>query len=362
VIPPKPFHPKRTLILATIIIVAGIFMYSRDPVAPAVLRYDGTTMGTRLSIRVVDAGFTEVEWRRLYLRIEQYLRQFNEEMSTYIADSEISLFNQSSITNPYPVSAEFATVTDLALTWAERSGGAFEPTLDPLIELWGFGAAGLPADRQPPDEAAISNVLQRVGYTYIRVPDAFHIQKLRPDVQLNLNAHAKGYAVDRVADLLLEAGASNIYVEIGGDLRVAGTNPNGDAWRLGIEQPDPDAPPGARYHGIAHLTQGALAGSGDYRNFFATDSGEVFAHILDPRTGRPARRSLAAVNVYAPACVTADAVATALIVMGLEEGTAWVESLDDVEALFFVRRPDGQLEVQLSSGFAARTGYALQEP
>jgi thiamine biosynthesis lipoprotein len=355
---PKPFHPRRTFVLALVIIGLGVLMYVRDPAGPSHIHWTGRTMGTTYDIKIAHSPLSEVDARRLFLRIDQYLRQINDEMSTYIADSEISRFNRSSDVAPFPVSASFAEVTATSLEWATRSGGAFDPTLDPLINLWGFGHERMRAGHQPGDteiEAALANV----DHAGIQVTDAFHIQKSRPELQLNLNAIAKGYAVDGVAKIILAAGATNLYVEIGGDLLVNGVNPFNEPWRIGIEYPDPDAGPGERLHGVVHVSEGALAGSGDYRNFLLTDEGDLYAHILDPRTGRPTRHSLAAVNVYARTCMAADAVATAVIVMGAEEGVAWVDSLPDIEAIFFIRHPDGRDEVFFSSGFMTATGYSF---
>ena len=344
--------------LALVIIGLGVLMYVRDPAGPEHIHWTGRTMGTTYDIKIAHSPLSEVDARRLILLIDQYLRQINDEMSTYIADSEISRFNRSSTTSSIPVSASFAQVTAASLTWANRSGGAFNPTLDPLINLWGFGHDRWRAGN-PPTEEEIAAALARVDYSGIEVPDEFHLRKSDPELQLNLNAIAKGYAVDGVAGLIAAAGATNYYVEIGGDLVVSGVNPFDEPWRIGIELPDPDALPGERLHGVAHLSQGALAGSGDYRNFVLTDEGEFYAHILDPRTGRPTRHSLASVSVYASSCMAADAVATALIVKGAEAGLTWVETLPGIEAIFFIRHPAGQDEVLFSSGFIAATGYSF---
>jgi len=291
----------------------------------------------------------------LNLEIKNYLLRINEEMSTYIPDSEINRFNQSTDTNPIPVSASFATVTRAALRWAERTEGAFDPTLDPLINLWGFGHESRPDAL--PSQAEIETALARTGYRDVSVPDDFHIQKARPEIQLNLNAIAKGFAVDGVAELIQAAGATNLYVEIGGDLIVAGVNPENNPWRIGVEEPDPDAPPGERLHGIAHMRSGALAGSGDYRQFRSDEEGRLLAHILDPRTGRPVDHTLAGVNVWSKTCMVADAIATALIVMGPLEGLAWIEASPEAEAVFFHRDEDGAIRAIFSSGFRSTAGY-----
>lgn len=312
-------------------------------------------MGTHYDIKIAHSPLTRLEARRLLLDVEQYLRQFNDEMSTYIADSEISRFNRARHTDPVPVSVTFATVTREALQWAERTNGAFDPTLDPLINLWGFGHETAPTTLQT--DEAIDAILSHIGYRHLSVPDYFHIQKDHPDIQLNLNAIAKGHAIDGVAQLIRLAGATNLYVEIGGDLVVYGFNRENAPWRIGIEEPDPDAAPGEKIHGIAHMSHGALAGSGDYRQFHTVDEGRVLSHIIDPRTGRPVAHTLASVNVWADTCSTADAVATALIVMGSEEGLAWIERTPEVEAVFFERDHAGHFRAVYSSGFEEATGF-----
>lgn len=314
-------------------------------------------MGTHYDIKIAHSPLTQVEARRLHQEVETYLRDMNRKMSTYLEDSEISRFNQSRSTEPFPVSPEFAYVTRSAIEWADRTGGAFDPTLDPLIHLWGFGYRT--PEAPSPSEAELAAALARIGYGYIQVPDDVHIRKLRPDIELNLNAIAKGYAVDGVQQILLRAGAVNHYIEIGGDVAVSGGNREGDPWRIGIEYPDPDAAAGERLHGIAHLSSGALAGSGDYRQFRTDADGRVLSHILDPRNGHPVQHELASVNVWATSCMDADAIATALIVMGLEEGLRWVEAQPDAEAVFFTRRSNGRFEPAYSPGFKDRTRLTL---
>ncbi len=360
VIQPRTFNPRKTLFVGTVILILIIVAVKRDPVGPEHIHWTGGTMGTQYDIKIAHSPLTLVETRRLNLEIKNYLLRINEEMSTYIPDSEINRFNQSTDTDPIPVSASFAAVTREALRWAERTGGAFDPTLDPLINLWGFGHEAHP-DALPSQEE-IETALAMTGYREVSVPDNFHIRKARPGIQLNLNAIAKGFAVDGVAELIRAAGATNLYVEIGGDLVVAGVNPENSPWRIGVEEPDPDAPPGERLHGIAHLRRGALAGSGDYRQFRFDDEGRILAHILDPRTGRPVDHTLAGVNVWSKTCVVADAIATALIVMGPEEGLAWIEASPEAEAVFFQRDEDGVIRAVFSSGFRSTTGYQELTP
>ena len=361
VLQPRRFDPRKTLLVGTVLAALIVFALLRDPpTGPDRLHWTGHTMGTYYDIKVAQSPFSDVEARRIHQEIQQYFDAFNRALSTYLPDSEISRFNASDSTEPFPVSPEFAAVTRLALHWADSSGGAFDPTLDPLINLWGFGHRGRAARR--PAEEEILEALSRTGFRAVTVPDDSHVRKERPEIQLNLNAIAKGYAADAVARLLREAGAGHVYVEIGGDLVVSGRNPDGIPWRIGLEYPRRDLPRGERLAGIAHIQTGAFAGSGDYRQYVTDDEGNVFSHIIDPRSGHSAMDGPVAVTVWAGRCADADAVATALMVLPLAEGLDWVESLPGVEALFFTPSQRGEVELVYSAGFVELTGFQALPP
>ncbi len=356
VIQPREFNPRKTLLVASVLIAFGLYTYTRDAPGPRHVQWNGSTMGTHYAIRMVDSPLTRKQLRDLRLRIEEWFEAANDQMSTYRPASEISVFNRSESVEPHPVSPELAAVVQSALELADRTGGAFDPTLDPLINLWGFGHEYGRLSR--PDEEEIREMLNQIGYRHLSAPDAAHIRKSRADLHLNLNAIAKGYAVDRAAAIIRKAGITNLYVEIGGDLVVYGVNREGQPWRIGIDWPDPELDPGEQLHGIAHLTDVAMATSGDYRRFVRDAQGS-YSHIIDPRTGYPIDHALASVTVIAPTCMEADALATALFVMGSAEGLAWVERQPGVEAFFIDRAEDGSFTPLFSSGFEARTGYQV---
>jgi thiamine biosynthesis lipoprotein len=347
------------MVVASAVVLFGIYTYTRPAPAPAHVHWTGQTMGTTYSIKLAHSTLPVVEVRRLKKTIDLFLVDVNEEMSTYLPESEISRFNRHDNDTPFPVSAGFAEVTRRALFWADATGGAFDPTLDPLINLWGFGHQIGHASRPTPE--AIMEAKAQTGYMFIQVPDHFHLLKSRPNVQLNLNAIAKGYGVDGVLALIKESGMTNAYVEIGGEVAVSGANQDHVPWRTGIEWPDPESPVGAKIHGVAHLSTGALATSGNYRRFRRDPEGRLVSHIIDPRTGEPVGHTLASVSVWAADCATADAVATALYVMGLTEGLSWVEQRDDLEALFFDMDDQGTVTVHPSRRFHERTGYKSVE-
>ena len=273
-------------------------------------RPEGSVRSLVSADRRIDRPVVEAEVRRLLERIEG-------RMSHYRPESELSRFNRGRTTEPRPMSSETLGVVGEALAVSRVSGGAFDVTVGPLVEAWGFGPGG----RAPaaPDEATLAALRGRVGAELLEVDlAAGTLRKRRGDVVVDLSAIAKGYAVDAVATLLGDLGFGDHLVEIGGELRAAGTNEEGTPWRVAIERPVSGAPAAQR---ILPLKDAALATSGDYRNFYDLDGARV-SHTVDPRTGRPVTHALRSVSVVAARCSLADARSTALNVLGPEEGYA----------------------------------------
>ena len=311
----------------------------------------GETMGTGYSIRI--AGKVKKDrLEQLKVRIDAALAEINSQMSTWDPESEISRFNHSASVDPVEVSPEFAAVVKRALDFSRMTGGAFDPTLQPLLNLWGFGSEAT-TEGVPSDEA-VRKAMEITGWDLVEVLSPASLRKNSPGVSLALGAIAKGYGVDALAAILKDEGYENWLVEIGGEMALQGYNPQKVPWKVGIQFPSTDLD--SRNQGVLHLTAGAVATSGDYRNYIEKD-GVIYSHILDPRTGVAVLSSTASVSVYAPACIDADAIATALFVMGAEEGIAWVEQLEGVEAMFLLRNGDGAIIERFSSGFIAATGY-----
>ncbi len=258
----------------------------------------------------LDQAAVEAEVRRVLDRIEG-------RMSHYRPDSEISRFNRAGTTEPQPMSRETLGVVAEALDVSRASEGAFDVTVGPLVDAWGFGPPGRAPEA--PDEATLAALRAQVGADVLEVDlAASTLRKRRGDVVIDLSAIAKGYAVDAVASLLAGRGLGDYLVEIGGELRAGGRNEEGEPWRVAIERPAPGVPVAQR---IVSLTNAALATSGDYRNFYDLGGARV-SHIIDPRTGRPVTHGLRAVSVIADRCSLADARSTALNVLGPEEGYA----------------------------------------
>ncbi|MYH28148.1 MAG: FAD:protein FMN transferase [Acidobacteria bacterium] len=282
--------------------------------AVTVVAGDAAVAGSRAGASRAAGGLDAVDLRAA---IQRRLDEIEGRMSHYRDDSELSRFNRARTIAPWPLSRETLGVVAEALAVSRVSGGAFDVTVGPLVDAWGFGPDG----RAPaaPEEAALAVLRARVGVDLLEVDlAAGTLRKRREDVVVDLSAIAKGYAVDAVATLLGELGFSDYLVEIGGELRAAGTNEAGTPWRVAIERPVSGAPAAQR---ILPLTDAALATSGDYRNFYDLDGARV-SHTVDPRTGRPVTHALRSVSVVAARCSLADARSTALNVLGPEEGYA----------------------------------------
>ncbi|MEQ9464952.1 MAG: FAD:protein FMN transferase [Haliea sp.] len=275
--------------------------------------------------------------------LEQRLAAVNDSMSTWQSDSEISRFNRSSPGTWVTVSQPFAEVVAAALEIGELSGGAYDVTVGPLVELWGFGPARPRLDL--PSDAAIRARQDLVGQRFLELDrEQGRMRRLR-EVELDLSSIAKGYAVDLLAEALQSQQITDFLVEVGGEMRLSGTSPRGDAWRVAVERPQPGARSVAL--GIA-LTDVAIATSGDYRNYFEV-GGRRYSHSIDPRTGRPVAHDLVSVTVIAADCMRADGWATALTVLGADEALALAESQG--LAVYLLRQEGERIVPLYSSAF-----------
>ena len=309
------------------------------PARPAALA--GATMGTTWSARLsLPAGLGDSAARQA---IQAALDEVVTQMSTWEAESDISRYNRA---DPgwRALPAAFFHVLQHALALAEASGGAYDPTVGPLVNAWGFG----PWQRafEPPSPAAIDAARQRCGWRRVAL-DAARGAAFQPGgVYLDLSSIAKGYGVDRAAQALDALGITDYLVEVGGELRARGQRPDGLPWRVAVEVPD-----GSDTHALAlPLRDLAIATSGDYRRY-AGDGDARYAHTIDPRSGRPVRNGVASVTVLHAGCMQADALATALMVWGERAGLAHAER-HGLAALFILREADGY-RVNASAAFQA---------
>lgn len=346
IIQPRPFNLRKTLTVLAVLTVALIFYYQR----PAPLRFWKISgeVWSAYSVKFTDNQMQQSDVVLLKTDIDAFLNKVNRQMSTYIPDSEISRFNAATGTEPFPVSPEFAEVMARSLEICHMTGGVFSPSLDKLINAWGFGHQG---PRREPDEATLSEAMRLAGCDSVEVLPGNMLRKTKPGAAVNVNALVEGWAVDGVARLLEARSVTNYFVEIGGEVFARGNSEKMRPWRVGIDRPIDNALPGENYDLIVEVDGFGLATSGSYRKFTTTESGEKVSHLLDPRSGRPATSSLASVTVLAADTATADALATALFVLGSEEGIAFVNQLFGVEAAFIEHAGNEQFVTKFSRGF-----------
>lgn len=304
-------------------------------------------MGTTWSVKVVPpaGGLSPDDSRAIDRAIRDELARINQLMSTWDRESELSRFNGSASLDPFPVAPETFDVFRWSMDiWAE-TGTAFDPTLGPLIDAWGFG---IDRDVPPPDDETLERLrVLVVGMALVELdPDGRWVRKLAPGVRCDFSAIAPGYAADRLAALLQARGVDRFLVDISGELVGRGMNERDRPWQVGIERPQSATRSPVL---VVDLHDMAMATSGDYRNFREVD-GERLTHILDPRSGRPVHHALASVTVFDPLAVRADALATALMVMGPDDGPAFAVE-HDLPALFLIRRPGGSFEERRSPAF-----------
>lgn len=335
------------LIRAAVIVVAVVAaLLCTDCNGRRELQFSGKTMGTTYHIKLVAGMFTSAT--DLQKLVDKRLAAINKSMSTYDPTSEISRFNAIDSTSQHLApSADFFNVLQVAAEVHRLTEGAWDGTLDPLVNLWGFGRDG--SVNQVPDDHDIQQALTHVGFDRIRLDPSGSVGKTDPAVKLDLASIAKGYGVDEISRLLGGQGFSHFLVEIGGEVYARGPRKDGQPWRVGINRPDKAAALEDVYKTVP-LTDQAMATSGDYRIFF-TIGNQSYSHILDPRTGRPVSNQVVSATVVAANCTVADALATALMVMGPEKGVALVDQLTAVECLIVVRHTDGGFTDFPSSGF-----------
>ncbi|MEX0623828.1 FAD:protein FMN transferase [Saccharospirillum sp.] len=304
-------------------------------------------MGTSYTVSLVAK---ESEARALDTEVRTAIEEVNLAMSTYLPRSDVSRFNESPVDGWIAVSPMTAEVVSLALEVAEASNGAFDPTVGPLVDLWGFGPKE--TTDQVPTESDIEAALAMVGWQAIEVDSTANKLRKSAPRQLDLSAIAKGYAVDQVASLLEVRGFENYMVEIGGEMRFSGSKPDNMPWRVAIETPDSEQ---RSVYKVLEVSDGAMATSGDYRNFFEQD-GQRYSHTLDPETGYPIRHNLVSATVLGERSVLSDAYATAFMVMGAEDAMTLAGELD--LAVYLIQRDgEGYIET-LSARFESLFGQS----
>lgn len=305
----------------------------------------GKTMGTTYHIKVVSLFYKDTEG--LKGKIENRLKDINKSMSTFSRESEITRFNTFDSEEKFAVSYDFLQVMNIARKIYGLSEGAWDGTVYPLVELWGFGSKERKGD--VPDKKEIEKILMNVGFDKIEISESGYLAKRNPSVALDLASIAKGYGVDEIADVIRKEGIDNFLVEIGGEVYASGLRKDGGYWRVGINRPDKGALFDEVYKTVM-LKNKALATSGDYRNYFEKDNA-VYTHVLDPKTGYPVTNGIVSVSVIADNCTFADGLATAIMVMGHKKGLELADKIQGIECFIVVKEKDGKYINYSSKGF-----------
>jgi thiamine biosynthesis lipoprotein len=310
---------------------------------PAPVQLAGDSMGTSWHVTYV-APDGALDSSRVQAGIESQLERVEQSMSTYRPESEISRLNDAPVDTWFPVSTEFYSVLSTALMVGRESRGAYDVTVGPLVDVWGFGPGG--AVGSAPSQEVIDALKANMGQQHLRLDgEAVSVRKLRP-LALDFSSLAKGFGVDLVANWLQSQGIERFLVEVGGEMRMAGLSHRGDPWHVAIEQPDSVARSVAA---ALTITDNAVATSGDYRNYFELE-GRRYSHTIDPRTGQPVDHDLVSVTVVHPSAMVADAWATGFTVLGTEEAAAVAQQQG--LAVYFIRRSGESLEHSHTAEFA----------
>jgi FAD:protein FMN transferase len=338
----KPSNTGQHILLAFFVVLLALSQVSCESGSESVY-LEGSTMGTQYHVTLVEPP-SELDQEELQQQIDVMLESLNQSMSTYREESEITRISAAPSGEWLSISEDFLQVLDEALRVSSNTAGAYDVTVGPLVDLWGFGPQR--SDVVPP-EGQVASRRQRVGYQALEVDrENMRLRKNEPR-ELDFSSLAKGYGVDRLAALLEQRKVTNYLVEIGGEIRVAGHSPRKTDWALAIERPQLL---GGEPVAALALNAGAVATSGDYRNYFEVD-GIRYSHTIDPRTGYPVEHQLVSVSVIADTAMRADAWATALTVLGTESAmrVAQEQSL----AVFLISRKDEALEFHKTTAFDA---------
>jgi len=299
--------------------------------------FNGLTMGTSYTIKLV-LPTADTDRESIRTGIEKVLNDVDHRMSTYLDNSELSVVNKTQTTDKIPISEELMDLLTTALQISWFTNGAFDITVGPLVNLWGFGPVKSNPVIPPPE--IIQLTLASTGYEKIKLGmNPAYIQKSEPDLYLDLSGIAKGYGVDQIADYLDTLAINSYMIEVGGEIKAKGTHTDGSHWRIGIEKPVTDQ---RQVERVMQLDNMGMATSGDYRNYFEID-GKRYSHIIDPANGYPVSHNLVSVSVLDESTTRADALATALIVMGPEKGIKFAND-NKIAAMFIIRNENGFTE------------------
>jgi thiamine biosynthesis lipoprotein len=330
-------------------VMAGLAATACAPPTPALQTVSGIAQGTTYAVQWW--GDSSVDAAAVAVAIERELDRIDQLLSNYREDSVIERFNAAQTVAPLEVPAEFVDLLRLAADVHRRTDGCFDPTVRPLVRLWGFDGD------QPrvPAADAIAATLEHVGFDKIELLDAQHVRKTVPALELDMASIGQGYTAARLADVVEQFGIHDYLAEIGGEISARGTKPAGEPWRVGVENPTADGAslalrlPADRRTGVVT--------SGTYRHYFE-DTSRTYSHILDPTTGQPVEHATLAVTVLAPDATLAGAWATALLCIGPDRAAVTVDR-EGIAALWWVRA-GATVELRRSSSFTAAWASAIE--
>jgi len=301
----------------------------------------GRTMGTTYNIKVIIEN-SDFDSKKLQLEIDTLLKQLNQEMSTYIADSELSRFNNTESLEPVEISIGLQRVVKEAIRLGKLSDGKLDVTVGPLVNLWGFGPQYRP--EVVPSDEQLAQARSQIGIENLVLSEN-KLSKKIPSLYVDLSTIAKGYGVDIVAEYLEQQGLNDYLVEIGGEMRLNGFKHTGELWHVAIEKPvDTER----AVHQFITPLNNAVATSGDYRIYFEAD-GQRFSHIIDPDTGKPIAHKLVSVTVIHPSSMIADGLSTAMMVMGEKKALAFAE--ENGFAAYLISKSEHGFVEQVSKQF-----------
>tara|TARA_Y100000590_G_scaffold460453_1_gene619780 strand:+ start:1134 stop:2153 length:1020 start_codon:yes stop_codon:yes gene_type:complete len=311
--------------------------------------FSGSTMGTTYLVKFILDKKIPFDITLLKNDIDSLLNEINYSLSTYVKDSEINEFNSYVGDEGFLASNMLSELIEKSIYYHGISNGDFDVTVGPIVREWGFSTSY--NFEMAPDSSIIVELLNHIGTDKIYCEDNY-IYKRDPLVEIDLNAIAKGWAVDKISNYLNLHGLRNHLIEIGGEIFVSGKNIYGNEWEIGIRSPDISHIKGNKdiFH-VMSLTDMAVATSGTYENYFEYND-IIYSHIIDPINGFPVEQEIYSATVVSRECVAADAVATAVMVKGAVLGMEWIESLENIEALFIVKDTSGTYMSLQSQGFS----------
>ncbi|MEM1094364.1 MAG: FAD:protein FMN transferase [Bacteroidota bacterium] len=327
------------LLFASLALVLVSCEYSAQPV---LIEHAGSAQGSTYQIKYLapDEQNLRVETDSIFARIDY-------SMSTYAPTSLISQVNRGDTW--VHVDSLFMTVLRRALEIAEETHGDFDPTIGPLVNLWGFGPQ---EKRRSIEPDTVRRVMARTGYGAIQISDEG--VSIPAGFTIDFNAIAQGFTVDVIAAHLEQKGLTDYMVEVGGEVRTRGTNDRGNVWRIGLDKPADVVNPDDRFQVILELKDSGLATSGSYRNFWVDEeTGMRYAHTIDPQTGYPANNTLLSATILAPSAMDADAYSTACMVKGLEECKTMLQNKADLEGYLVFGSENGSWGTFTTAGFEA---------